>query len=85
MPCEEVDLQFARDEGEGFKRVAAWGSQRTSAFGRAWLLLCRQLLIAGGWASMFARVEIAHRQSANGTIGDRLQLQIRPLGPTSRP
>jgi uncharacterized protein YhfF len=24
VPCKEVDLQFARDEGEGFDSVAAW-------------------------------------------------------------
>lgn len=24
VPCQEVDLQFARDEGEGFESVAAW-------------------------------------------------------------
>ena len=24
VPCKDVDLQFARDEGEGFESVAAW-------------------------------------------------------------
>jgi len=24
VPCKEIDLQFARDEGEGFESVAAW-------------------------------------------------------------
>ncbi len=34
VPAAEIDEQFARDEGEGFKTVAAWREAHERFFGR---------------------------------------------------